>query len=122
VSVRQARSGVALRRGCSLGNAPLSNSSFCLASNSSRKARISSCSDDEVMVAASLLVSEAVSRASSREPRGLCLGQDDVQRIDPTASNPLFQANAAGFRMGVVRITGDEHDAASALGHEARAT
>lgn len=39
-----------------------------------------------------------------------------VQRIDPTASNPLVQANAAaGFRMGVVRITGDEYGAALAL-------
>jgi hypothetical protein len=32
-----------------------------------------------------------------------------VARIDPTASNLLVQANAAaGFRMGVVGITGDE--------------
>jgi EVE domain len=46
-----------------------------------------------------------------------------VQRIDPTASNPLVQANAAaGFRMGVVRITGDEYEAALALRREARAT
>ena len=44
-----------------------------------------------------------------------------VQRIDPTASNPLVQANAAaGFRMGVVRITGDEYEAALALSREAR--
>lgn len=44
-----------------------------------------------------------------------------AQRIDPTASNPLVQANAAtGFRMGVVRITGDEYEAAFALSHEAR--
>jgi hypothetical protein len=35
-----------------------------------------------------------------------------VRRVDPTASNPLVQANAkAGFRMGVVRITGDEYEA-----------
>jgi hypothetical protein len=46
-----------------------------------------------------------------------------VQRIDPRASNPLVQANAAaGFRMGVVRITGDEFEAALALSHEARGT
>ncbi len=46
-----------------------------------------------------------------------------VQRIDPTASNPLVQTNAAaGFRMGVVRITGDEYEAALALSHEARGT
>jgi hypothetical protein len=39
-----------------------------------------------------------------------------VQRIDPTASDPRVQANAAaGFRMGVVRITGDEYEAAVAL-------
>jgi hypothetical protein len=46
-----------------------------------------------------------------------------VQRIDPTASNPLVQANAAaGFRTGVVRITGDEYEAALALSREARGT
>jgi EVE domain len=46
-----------------------------------------------------------------------------VQRIDPTASNPLVQANAAvGFRAGVVRITADEYEAALALSREARAT
>jgi hypothetical protein len=44
-----------------------------------------------------------------------------VQRIDPTASNPHVQANAvAGFRMGVVRITGDEYEAALALSREGR--
>ena len=38
-----------------------------------------------------------------------------VRRIDPTASNPLVQANAAnGFRAGVVRITGDEYEHALA--------
>ena len=37
-----------------------------------------------------------------------------VQRIDPTASNPLVQQNAAaGFGTGVVRITGDEYKSAS---------
>jgi len=46
-----------------------------------------------------------------------------VQRIDPTASNPLVQANAAaGFRMGVVRITGDEYENAHALSREAPGT
>jgi hypothetical protein len=46
-----------------------------------------------------------------------------VQRIDPAAANPLVQANAAaGFRMGVVRITGDEYDAALALSREAPRT
>jgi hypothetical protein len=46
-----------------------------------------------------------------------------VQRIDPTASNPLVQANAAaGFRMGVVRITGDEYETAVVLSREARGT
>lgn len=39
-------------------------------------------------------------------------GADGVRRgIDPTASNPLVRANtAAGFRMGVVRITGVEFE------------
>ena len=46
-----------------------------------------------------------------------------VERIDPTASNPLVRANAAaGFQMGVVRITGDEYEAALALHREARGT
>jgi hypothetical protein len=46
-----------------------------------------------------------------------------VQRIDPKASNPLVQANAAaGFRTGVVRITGDEYEAALALSRKARGT
>ena len=46
-----------------------------------------------------------------------------VQRIDPTASNPLVQANAArGFRMGVVVITDDEYEAVLALNREARGT
>jgi hypothetical protein len=44
-----------------------------------------------------------------------------VQRIDPTGSNPLVQANAAvGFRMGVVLITRDEYENALALSREAR--
>jgi len=42
-----------------------------------------------------------------------------VQRIDPTASNPLIQANAAaGFQNGVVRITADEFETAVALSRE----
>jgi hypothetical protein len=46
-----------------------------------------------------------------------------VRRIDPTASNPYVQANAAlGFPMGVVQITGDEYDAAVALSRETQAT
>jgi hypothetical protein len=46
-----------------------------------------------------------------------------VARIDPTASNPLVQANAAaGFGMGVVRITSDGYEATRALGREARET
>jgi hypothetical protein len=46
-----------------------------------------------------------------------------VRRIDPTGSNPLVQANAAaGFRTGVVQITGDEYESAVALSREARGT
>jgi hypothetical protein len=46
-----------------------------------------------------------------------------VERIDPTASNPLVQENAvAGFRTGVVQITGDEYEAALALSRETRGT
>jgi len=45
-----------------------------------------------------------------------------VQRIDPTGSNPIVQANAAvGFQMGVVLITADEYENALALNREARA-
>jgi len=33
-----------------------------------------------------------------------------VQRIDPNGSNPYVQANAAGFRAGVVHITANEYD------------
>jgi hypothetical protein len=44
-----------------------------------------------------------------------------VERIDPTASNPLVQANAAvGFRLGIVRITDDEYENALALSRDAR--
>ncbi len=46
-----------------------------------------------------------------------------VQRIDPTGSNPLVQANAAsGFRSDLVRISADEYEATVALGREARRT
>lgn len=45
-----------------------------------------------------------------------------VQRIDPTASNPYVQSNAAGFRSGVVQITAKEYGIAVALSREAPAT
>jgi EVE domain len=46
-----------------------------------------------------------------------------VQRVDPTASNPLVQANAAaGFPLGLVRISAREYEAALALSREARET
>lgn len=45
-----------------------------------------------------------------------------MQRIDPTASNPYVQANAAGFRSDVVRITAEEYADVVALSREARAT
>jgi len=46
-----------------------------------------------------------------------------VQRIDPTGSNPVVQANAAlGFQMGVVLITADEYENTLALDREARAS
>jgi hypothetical protein len=66
------------------------------------------------------------------QPRGVLLHEAErwnpsvameavVRRIDPTASNPDVQANAAhGFGMAVVQITGDEYDAAVGLGREAR--
>jgi len=44
-----------------------------------------------------------------------------VQRIDPTASNPIVQENALlGFRRGVVGITRGEYEAGLALSREAR--
>ena len=43
-----------------------------------------------------------------------------VQHIDPTASNPHVQGNAAGFRSGIVQITAHEYAATVALGREAR--
>jgi hypothetical protein len=42
-----------------------------------------------------------------------------VRRIDPTSSNPYVQANAAGFRAGVVQITVSEYDIVVALHDEA---
>ena len=45
-----------------------------------------------------------------------------IQRIDPTASNPYVQANAAGFRSGVVQITAGEYDKVLSLHDEARST
>jgi EVE domain len=46
-----------------------------------------------------------------------------VQRVDPTASNPLVQANAAaGFPLGLVRISALEYEAALALSREAQET
>ena len=43
-----------------------------------------------------------------------------VQRIDPQGSNPHVQANAAGFRAGVVQITVKEHDIVVSLRDRAR--
>ena len=43
-----------------------------------------------------------------------------VHRIDPAASNPYVQQNAAGFRSSIVLITAEEYAAAVALSHEAR--
>ena len=45
-----------------------------------------------------------------------------VQRIDPTASNPYVQANAAGFRSGIVQITAEEYGHVLSLHEEARST
>ena len=43
-----------------------------------------------------------------------------VQRIDPKGSNPYVQANAAGFRAGVVQITVKEYDIVMSLRDRAR--
>jgi hypothetical protein len=43
-----------------------------------------------------------------------------VALIDPAASNPYVQANAAGFRTGVVLITAGEYAAVLALSRAAR--
>ena len=45
-----------------------------------------------------------------------------VRQIDPTASNPYVQGNAAGFRSGVVLITAEEYATVVALSREARQT
>ena len=45
-----------------------------------------------------------------------------VRRIDPTASNPYVQGNAAGFRAGIVEITAGEYAATVALSREAGPT
>ncbi len=42
-----------------------------------------------------------------------------VQRIDPNKTNPYVQANAAGFRAGVVQITLKEYDIVVSLHDEA---
>lgn len=43
-----------------------------------------------------------------------------VQRIDPKGSNPYVQANAAGFRAGVVQITVKEYGIVMSLRDRAR--
>ena len=43
-----------------------------------------------------------------------------VQRIDPKGSNPYVQANATGFRRGVVQITVKEYDIVVSLRDRAR--
>ena len=43
-----------------------------------------------------------------------------VRRIDPNKSNPYVQANAAGFRAGVVQITLKEYDIVVSLHDGAR--
>ena len=40
-----------------------------------------------------------------------------VKTIDPKWSNPYVQANAGGFRAGVVQITVDEYDIVMSLRH-----
>jgi hypothetical protein len=40
---------------------------------------------------------------------------DAVRRIDPDARNPYVQANAKGFRSGIVEITASEYAAVLAL-------
>jgi len=43
-----------------------------------------------------------------------------VHRIDPEASNPYVQQNAAGFRSSIVFITAKEYATVVALSHELR--
>jgi hypothetical protein len=45
-----------------------------------------------------------------------------VHRIDPKASNPYVQGNAAGFRAGIVLITAEEYAAVVVLSREAGQT
>ena len=45
-----------------------------------------------------------------------------VHRIDPTASNPYVQGNAAGFRSGIVLITSEEYATVVTLSRETRQT
>ena len=45
-----------------------------------------------------------------------------VQQIDPSGSNPYVQANAAGFRAGVVQITANEYDIVMSLRDRNRET
>jgi hypothetical protein len=45
-----------------------------------------------------------------------------VKRIDPTGSNPYVQANAVGFRSGVVQITPDEYGKVLSLHDEVHRT
>lgn len=42
-----------------------------------------------------------------------------VHRIDPTASNPYAQQNAAGFQSSIVLITANEYATAVTLSREA---
>lgn len=46
--------------------------------------------------------------------------QAAIGRIDPASTNPCVQANAAGFRSGLVQITAFELDAVRQLEREAR--
>jgi hypothetical protein len=52
-------------------------------------------------------------------PRAVTL-QAAAARIDPDGTNPHVQANAAGFRAGVVLITAGEYATVLALGSEGR--
>jgi hypothetical protein len=43
-----------------------------------------------------------------------------VQTIDPKRANPYVQANAAGFRAGVVQVTANEYDIVMSLRNRRR--
>jgi hypothetical protein len=45
-----------------------------------------------------------------------------VARIDPAGVNPYVQANRAGFRAGVVRISSHEYETVLAMSRETPAT